>query len=308
VRPNTIANYRRTVDKHIVPYFAKKKLKLSDIGWPEIENYMLEKATTLCSGSLKCHKVVLNQVLKTARKHGYILVSPMQDVELPESKKKSTISKFVPNGEQFSEILFAMKNEELLPLIVLTASLGLRRSEVTALKWEVYDEKKQTLEIRNTFACGKFCDNVTKSGSSHRQYPLDAKLCAMLARVRAQQEKCRLFLGNAYTDEGFIFTRSDGTHYNPEYLTRVFPTLVAKAGFPRMTFHALRKFACSALMNDSVSSAEVAKYVGHSNITVFYNHYAYLDTGHKLELTERITQKLGTALGMTESALVSQAR
>jgi hypothetical protein len=50
-------------------------------------------------------------------------------------------------------------------------------------------------------------------------------------------------------------------------------------------------------MNDSVSSAEAAKYVGHSNVTVFYNHYAFLDLGRKLELTERITRNLGMPLG-----------
>ncbi|MDR1539575.1 MAG: tyrosine-type recombinase/integrase [Clostridiales bacterium] len=79
---------------------------------------------------------------------------------------------------------------------------------------------------------------------------------------------------------------------------------MVKAGFPKTTFHALRKFACSALMNDSVSSAEVAKYVGHSNVTVFYNHYSFLDLGHKLELTRRITGNLGIPLG-TESAALS---
>ncbi|MDR0381355.1 MAG: tyrosine-type recombinase/integrase [Oscillospiraceae bacterium] len=107
----------------------------------------------------------------------------------------------------------------------------------------------------------------------------------------------------AYKDKGFIFTRGDGVPYNPDYLTITFPNMVVKAGFPRMTFHALRKFACSALMNDSVSSAEVAKYVGHSNVTVFYNHYAFLDMGHKLELTEKITKNLGIPLGTGSLAL-----
>jgi hypothetical protein len=60
-----------------------------------------------------------------------------------------------------------------------------------------------------------------------------------------------------------------------------------------MTVHALRKFACSALMSDSANSAEVEKYVGHSNVTVFYNQYVFLDVGHKLELTERITGNFG---------------
>jgi len=282
---------------HIVPYFAARKLKLSSVGWSEIEQYMLEKAKTLCTGSLKCHRVVLSQALSSARKHGYIFTSPMQDVELPESKKKSPVAKFVPSVDEFSEILSALANENLYPLICVTASLGLRRSEVAALKWEVFNEKERTLEIRNTIAGGVFRENVTKSGSSRRSCPLDDILFNLLMQVRAKQEENKRLLGNEYKDEGYIFTRANGEPYNPAYLTITFPNLVVKAGFPKMTFHALRKFACSALLNSSVSSAEVAKYAGHSNVTVFYNHYAYLELGHKLELTQKITKNLGITLG-----------
>lgn len=303
IKATSLDGYKHTANAHIIPYFAGKKMKLSEVGWSEIELYLQEKAKTLCTGSLKCHRVVLSQALNTARKHGYILHSPMLDVELPESKKQSPVATFVPNVEQFSEILSALETEELYPLICLTASLGLRRSEVAALKWEVFNEQHRTLEIRNTIAGGVFRENVTKSGSSRRSCPLDDKLNNLLMQVKVRQDEYRQLFGGEYKDDGYIFTRPNGTPYSPDYLTVEFPKLIEKAGFPKMTFHALRKFACSALMNDSVSSAEVAKYVGHSNVTVFYNHYAYLDLGHKLELTERITKNLGMTLGTGSLAL-----
>ena len=303
VKSTTLKGYRKTARIHVIPYFAEKKTRLSEVGWAELEAYMQEKAKTLCTSSLKCHRVVLSQALKAARKHKLILVSPMDDMELPESKKKSKVSKFVTNVEQFNKILSALEQEELYPLIFLTASLGLRRSEVAALKWEVFDEKTRTLEVKHTIVDGEFRENITKSGSSRRRCPLDDKLYHLLMRIRAQQEANKQLLGDAYHDDGFIFTRANGKYYDPDYLTILFPNMVETAGFPRMTFHALRKFACSALMNDSVSSAEVAKYVGHSNVTVFYNHYAFLDLGHKLELTERITRNLGMPLGTGSVAL-----
>ena len=298
VKGTTLKSYKGTANAHIIPYFAERKTKLSEVGRPEIEKYMQAKAKTLCTDSLKCHKVVLSQAFSSARKHKYILMSPMQDVELPESNKKSKVSKFVPNVEQFNMILSALENEELYPLIFSTASLGLRRSEVAALKWEVFDEKGRALEIRSTIAGVEFRENITKSGSSRRRCPLDEKLYCLLMQVRAKQEANKRLLGNAYKDGGFIFTWADREPYDPDYLTVTFPNLVVKAGFPRMTFHTLRKFACSALMNDSVSSAEVAKHVGHSNVTVFYNHYAFLDLGHKLKLPERITKNLGKPFGI----------
>ena len=188
-------------------------------------------------------------------------------------------------------------------MIFLTASLGLRRSEVAALKWDIFDENDRTIEVKHTIANGEFRENITKSGSSRRRCPLDDKLFDLLMQVRSKQDAEKQLLGNSYKDDDFIFTRSNGEPYDPDYLTITFPNMVVKAEFPRMTFHTLRKFACSALMNDSVSSAEVAKYVGHSNVTVFYNHYAFLDLGHKLELTERITKNLGMPLGTGSLAL-----
>ncbi|MDR1409438.1 MAG: tyrosine-type recombinase/integrase [Oscillospiraceae bacterium] len=153
------------------------------------------------------------------------------------------------------------------------------------------------LQIKHTIADGEFRENITKSGSSRRRCPLNDELLALPMQVRLKQESQKRLRASAYHDERFIFTRGDGEPYNLNFLTTTFPDMVAEAEFPRMTFHSLRKFACSALMNDNVSSAEVAKYVGHSNVTVFYNHYAFLDMGHKLELTEKITKNLGIPLG-----------
>jgi hypothetical protein len=52
---------------------------------------------------MKCHRVAPSQALKAARKHKLMLAPPMEDVELPESKKKSPTAKFAPNMEQFNE-------------------------------------------------------------------------------------------------------------------------------------------------------------------------------------------------------------
>ena len=64
----TLDNYRHSVERHIIPYFTAKKLRLSEIDWTVLERYMQEKAKTLCTSSLKCHRIVLSQALKSARK------------------------------------------------------------------------------------------------------------------------------------------------------------------------------------------------------------------------------------------------
>jgi hypothetical protein len=66
--------------------------------------------------------------------------------------------------------------------------------------------------------------------------------------------------------------------------------------------HVIPYFTEKKLKLSEVGWSEIEKYM-QSNVTVFYNHYAFLDMGHKLELTEKITKNLGIPLGTGSLAL-----
>ena len=68
------------------------------------------------------------------------------------------------------DLLTAVKNERLYPIIYVTALYGLRRSEVLGLKWDSINFAMQTLTIRHTVArVTKVVEkNKTKNASSFR--------------------------------------------------------------------------------------------------------------------------------------------
>ena len=72
------------------------------------------------------------------------------------------------------DLLTAVKNERLYPIIYVTALYGLRRSEVLGLKWDSINFAMQTLTIRHTVArVTKVVEkNKTKNASSFRSFPL----------------------------------------------------------------------------------------------------------------------------------------
>ena len=54
------------------------------------------------------------------------------------------------SGAQLAELLDAVRDENLFPVIKLTAVYGLRRSEVIGLKWNAFDFKHDCVSIRHT--------------------------------------------------------------------------------------------------------------------------------------------------------------
>lgn len=60
-------------------------------------------------------------------------------------------------------LLTAVKNERLYPIIYVTALYGLRRNEVLGLKWDSISFAMQTLTIRHTVA------RVTEVGRGEEQ-------------------------------------------------------------------------------------------------------------------------------------------
>ena len=60
-------------------------------------------------------------------------------------------------------LLTAVKNERLYPIIYVTALYGLRRSEVLGLKWDSINFSMQTQTIRHTVA------RVTEVGRGEEQ-------------------------------------------------------------------------------------------------------------------------------------------
>ncbi|HZT11900.1 MAG TPA: site-specific integrase, partial [Candidatus Baltobacteraceae bacterium] len=114
----------------------------------------------------------------------------------------------------------------------------------------------------------------TKSGKvriiSMHQDAFDA-----LKHHRAEQNKHRLALGEAYEDHGLVFARPDGTPINPHAFGDAFRTLVKRADIPRIRLHDLRHTHVSLLLKSGASLKVVSERAGHATVGITGDIYAH---------------------------------
>ena len=142
---------------HILPYFDDLQIRLCEVDGETLQTYINVKAKFgrsdghggLSAVSLRQHKNVLNQTLKLAQRDGLIQTNPANLVVMPHAAQFT--GTFYTEA-QMRDLLTAVKNERLYPIIYVTALYGLRRSEVLGLKWDSINFAMQTLTIRHTVA------------------------------------------------------------------------------------------------------------------------------------------------------------
>ena len=140
VRANTLSSYRYVVDKHIKPYFAGKRLTLSQLKPMHLQKYYAYKMDTgLSANSVLKHHTNIHNALEHALRMNMIPFNQADRVYLP--KRKKFVSKFYDEN-QLNELLSLVKGTPIETAVYLTAYYGLRRSEVLGLKWDAIDFQK----------------------------------------------------------------------------------------------------------------------------------------------------------------------
>ena len=243
----TYQGYEVQTRAHILPYFDDLQIRLCDVDGETLQTYINVKAKFgrsdghggLSAVSLRQHKNVLNQTLKLAQRDGLIQTNPADLVVMPHAAQFT--GTFYTEA-QMRDLLTAVKNERLYPIIYVTALYGLRRSEVLGLKWDSINFAMQTLTIRHTVArVTKVVEkNKTKNASSFRSFPLTDDAVRLFKILLQQEQYYRNHFGKDYIDNDYVFTWEDGHPYSPDYVSHTFHKLLKKYDLPHIRFHDLR--------------------------------------------------------------------
>ena len=243
----TYQGYEVQARAHILPYFDDLQIRLCDVDSETLQTYINVKAKFgrsdghggLSAVSLRQHKNVLNQTLKLAQRDGLIQSNPADLVVMPHAAQFT--GTFYTEA-QMRDLLTAVKNERLYPIIYVTALYGLRRSEVLGLKWDSINFAMQTLTIRHTVArVTKVVEkNKTKNASSFRSFPLTDDAVRLFKILLQQEQYYRNHYGKDYIDNDYVFTWEDGHPYSPDYVSHTFHKLLKKYDLPHIRFHDLR--------------------------------------------------------------------
>ena len=96
---------------------------------------------------------------------------------------------------------------------------------------------------------------------------------------RLRQDAERAKFGDAYLDQGLVFSPEGGGHMSPEYVTKLFPKLATEAGVRRIRLHDLRHGAASLMLAAGIPIEVVSKRLGHGSYAITMNTYSHLLAG-----------------------------
>lgn len=292
----TYQHYEAEANTHIIPYFKENPVKLVNMDRRKIQCYINEKYENgkldgsggLSPTTLKHHRNVINQTLNLAVKNGAILSNPCQFVTMPQTERYNY--QFFTLDE-INTFLNAIKEERLYPLYVVTATYGLRKSEVLGIKWDSIDFSNKTLTIKHTRVEGHTVveKDKTKNQSSYRSFPMSDDIILLFQSLKDDEICNRKLFGKGYNKNDYVFKLEDGTPYRPNYISKKHSQILKKYGFKHIRFHDLRHSCASLLNTQGFTLKDIQEWLGHSDIQTTANTYAHLDIKRKQDISNSLS-------------------
>lgn len=274
LRPRTYADYKKIVDKHLVPVVGH--LQVSKLGPQHLQELFAAKtAEGLSARRVRVIRAVFHTAMDQALRWGLIGRNVVDLVRAPRVKR-FTATTLTP--EQAREFLDVAADHRLGALFSVALAVGLRLGEALGLEWQDIDTTKGTLRVRQALQLvdGKLVLGETKSEKSRRSVALPEFAVQVLKRHRVKQKKERLAAGSKWQASDFVFTTTVGTPLDDRNVRRAFHALLAEAELPRIRIHDLRHTCASLLLAQGVHAKVVQEILGHSQISLTLDTYSHV--------------------------------
>lgn len=295
VSPGTFETYQVMAREHIIggPIGRIPLAELRPLHIQELYAAMLERG--LSPSTVNYVHILLRQALGHAVRWQMLARNPAEAVDAPRRERKEMRAL---DAAQVQALVRGIKDLRLLVPVVLAVGCGLRRSEITGLRWEDVDFQGGRLHISQTVQrlAGKgLVPLPTKTHRSRRAVALPAAVAAILKAWRKQQAQERLAAGPAWRETGLVCTAPGGGPLEPDWITKQFRKAAGELGLPPVRFHDLRHTHATLLLKANVHPKVVSERMGHAQVGVTLDVYSHVLPGMQEEAALAIDQILRAA-------------
>lgn len=285
LQPSTFAGYVR-IGTSAAKYFGD--IRLSDLSREKIEDFfnsLREKGTK--DNTIRHYCVYINSMLNYTETLGFTLSEPALQIKPPLQQKYKGASYY--NVEETKTLLAVASESKIRIPVYIAIYLGLRRSEICGLQWDMIDMKNKTVRICRKVV--QYCDsegkeqldqsNRMKTQYSDRTLPIPDALYDILSEV--------------VDKTGPVCKHEDGKAMTPQYLTLTFASFLKKNGLRKIRFHDLRHSAASLLLASGASMKEVQVILGHGSYSTTADIYSHIDITGKSRAMAGLNQVLDSS-------------
>ena len=301
VSPRTHERYQQIATKNIAPLLGAKTLsKLQPIDISEAYSKALRSGRRDGQGGLSPRTVhhmhrVLYCALKQAERWKLIVRNPaalLEKRDRPKIEKKPVATIDAPTT---ARVFDAARESRLFIPLILGSLCGLRRGEITAIRWKAINlDAGQLAVVASTEQCdtGPVREKEAKSGKS-RTIAIPAMAVVELRRWKLAQAEEMLKLGTKVDDNWRVVTQADGTSPQPRTLTRAVSKFLKQWG---VTLHKLRHSHASHLLAANIHPKVVQERLGHSGIGITMDLYSHLMPNMQTEAAAAVDGAMRAAL------------
>lgn len=249
-RPHERGQKRSILRTHLLPAFGRAPL--DEITRAAVDRYKIDKrAAGLSAKSINNHLSALHKCLDKAQDWGVIASVPRFS-KLPVGPIPFTYLR----SDEVEALLATAADSDLYAMIVAAVRMGLRYSELTALRWSDVDFELAQVCVWRSEVRGALAP--PKNGRT-RYVPMCAEAAAALGRLPRVQER--------------VF-RKGGTSFCHATARAELHLLCRLAGIRVVGWHALRHTFASELARRGVPLQVIKDLLGHSTLdmTLRYAH------------------------------------
>ena len=221
-------------------------------------------ATLTPTNARRLH-AILRQAFQDALDHGEVERNPC---DIVKPRKPLAPEKSIPSPAEVEKLILGADEEDPLwgLFVNLTATLGTRRGETCALRWEDVDFERLQVHV-----CRALCKGV--NGPTEIKLPKNGR-----ERILLVGEELFRQIAPFRASEGWIFAGGRGSRdpsrpWHPDWPGHRFAELADRLELP-YRLHALRHFVATQLLARGLPVTQVARYLGHRDPTVTMNLYA----------------------------------
>ncbi|WP_264047950.1 site-specific integrase [Methylobacterium flocculans] len=301
VSPRSHERYTELARKNVVPLLGSVVLaKLRPEQISAAYSKALVRGRRDGSGGLSPRTVhhmhrILRQALSQAVKWRVLARNPADVVGGPKVEKTKMRAL---DTHETAQLLAHFRQTRMFTPVLLGALCGLRRGEVTALRWRAVDFAAGQLAIVESTeqTHGGTRAKETKSGRA-RRVALPTIVVEELRRQRVRQAEELLKLGVRLTDDDHVFAQADGMPVQPNSLTHEFTRILAQSSsLPRIRFHDLRHSHATQLLSSGIHPKIAQERLGHSSIGITLDLYSHVMPGMQEDAAAKVDAAMRAAI------------
>lgn len=221
--------------------------------------------------------------MKEAVADGYIKTNPIQGT-IPYPRKKPTI--IILNKANIRKLLNAAYDSSWYLEILLALFVGLRKGEISGLKFCDFDKEQKTIYIQRQITANPI---ISKGGSKIEEYTVIEKepktdnsyrLLKIPEVVVEEIEKRRKLIeankqkyGESYYDHDYISCQENGVPHSTASMNGTLTKLCSRNGLPHITVHGLRHMYATILIEQGVPLVKISALLGHASVTTTFEYY-----------------------------------